>query len=190
MEARDLRRVGLDEYLELDHASEERWEYVDGEAFAMASATPEHNIVKRNIVNALSAALARKPCLVFPDGQKVATPRTRGYHYPDALVVCGTPSYDQRDDRAIVNPTLIVEVLSPSTEDYDRGGKLVHYRSNASFTNYLLVSIDDRMLEHHVRIEPGRWMMTEIREGQLEIESIGVTLSIANFWVDLDRLGR
>lgn len=190
MEARDLRRMSVDEYVALDRASEARWEYVNGEAIAMAGASPEHNLVAANVAGALRAALRGKPCLALSEGQKVATPRTGAYHHPDVVVVCGTPRYDAKDDTAIVNATLLVEVLSPSTADYDRGGKLVHYRTIDSFTDYLLVSIDDRSVEHHHRIEPGKWLLTEHRAGAVELESIGVTLELVDLFVDLDRLGR
>ncbi|AKF11095.1 Uma2 family endonuclease [Sandaracinus amylolyticus] len=189
MEARDLRRMTVEEYIALDRGSDERWEYVNGEAFAMAGGSPQHVAVVGNVYFALRTALRGKPCVAFGEGLKISTPRTRAYHYPDAIVVCGALRHDERDDRAIVNPTLIVEVLSPSTADYDRGGKLVHYRSIDSFTDYLLVSIEDRTVEHHHRIEPGKWLVTTgVREGVVDLESVGATLVVAELWTDLDRL--
>ncbi len=191
MEARDLRRMEIDEYVALDRAAEERWDYVGGEAFAMAGASPEHNLVVANFAGSLRAALRGKPCLAMSEGQKIATPRTRAYFHPDVVVVCGTPEYDERDDHAIVNPTVLVEVLSPSTSDYDRGRKLVHYRSLESLTDYLLVSIEDRSVEHHHRVGPERWeVRTGIREGALELASLGIAIAMAEPFVDLERLGR
>lgn len=191
VEARDLRRMAIDEYVALDRASEERWDYVNGEAFAMAGASPEHNLVVANVAGALRGALRGKPCLVMSEGQKLATPRTRAYFHPDAIVVCGKPRYDERDDHAVVSPTLLVEVLSPSTADYDRGGKLVHYRSLETLTDYVLVSIEDRSVEHHHRVEPEKWLVrTALREGALELDSLGIAIPIADLWRDLDRLGR
>lgn len=190
MAASDLRRISVDEYVALDRASEERWEYVNGEAFAMAGASPEHNLVAANVASALRAALRGGPCLAMSEGQKIATPRTKAYHHPDVVVVCGTPRYDERDDHAIVGPTLLVEVLSPTTADYDRGGKLVHYRTIESLADYLIVSLEDRSVEHHHRIEAGKWLVTEHHDGAVELESIGVTLQLADLWADLDRLGR
>ncbi|MBX3249597.1 MAG: Uma2 family endonuclease [Myxococcales bacterium] len=189
MEGRDLRRVTVDEYVALDRASDERWEYVNGEAFAMAGGTVENVLVGKNVALALTGALRGKPCVAFGEGLKVSTPRTRAYHYPDVVVVCGPVRRDERDDHAVLNPTLIVEVLSPSTADYDRGGKLVHYRSLESFTDYLLVSIDDRSVEHHHRIEPGRSLLrTDVREGEIELEALDVTLRVDELWIDLDRV--
>lgn len=138
---------------------------------------------------ALTHALRGKPCLAFGEGLKVSTPRARAYHYPDVAVVCGPLERDERDERSIRNPTLIVEILSPSTADYDRGGKLVHYRSLETFTDYLLVSIDDRSVEHHHRIEAGKWLVTtSMRDGAIMLEQLGVTLPIAEFWTDLERI--
>ena len=190
MQARDLRKLSIDEYVALDRADSQRWEYVNGEAFAMAGASPEHNMVVSNVSLALKAGLRGKDCLALSEGQKLATPRTRAYHYPDVIVVCEPPRYDEVDDHAIVNPRLIVEVLSASTADYDRGGKFVHYRSLESFTDYLLVSTDIRAVEHHRRMEPHKWLMDEILEGEVVLSSIGVTLVLADLWMDLDRLAR
>lgn len=190
MEARNLRRVTLDEYLELDRRSEARWEYVNGEAWAMAGASPEHNLVVRNVVVALTAALRGRDCRAMPDGQKVTTAATGGHHYPDASVVCGPPAIDRGDPNAITNPTVIVEVLSPTTADYDRGGKFAHYRTLASFVEYVLVDLDARVVEHHRRLETGQWLFTEIRSGSLALDSVGVTLRCDDLWIDLDWLAR
>lgn len=180
--------MSLADYVALDHATGERWEYVDGEAFIVKAASPEHNIVKRNILVALTTALVGRACLAMPDGQKVSTKRTRGYHYPDALVVCGDPRYDPDDPHAIDNPTLLVEVLSPSTADYDRGGKFVHYRTLESLREYVIVSLEPRLVEAHRRLEHGMWLMTEIASGDVELASIGVRLVYEDLWRDLDRL--
>src|SRR5690606_11943829 len=102
-----LRRMSVAEYVALDRSSEERWEYMNGEAFAVASASPEHNMVKGNLFLALRRALEGKPCFALPDGQKIATRRTRAYHYPDASVFCDDPSRDDDDDHALTNPTFL-----------------------------------------------------------------------------------
>lgn len=188
MQAPDLRRVSLEEYIALDRAGEERWEYVNGEATVM-SASPEHNVVKGNLYAALRHALMGKRCLVLPDGQKVSTPRTRAYHYPDASVFCAEPRRDQDDDHALTNPTLLAEVLSPTTADCDRGGKFVHYRTLKTLEEYLVVSIDDRLVERYRRLDSGEWLMTEIRGGQVELTSIGARFALEALWVDLERLG-
>lgn len=189
MEARDLRRLTIDEYIALDRASEERFEYVNGQAFAMAGGRPEHAMVARNVVIALTAALRGKPCIAMNEGQKLSTPRTGGYHYPDASVICGAPSRDPRDENAFVNPTLLVEVLSRATADYDRGGKFVHYRSLDTLREYLVVDEAARLVEHHERQGDGeQWLMTVRRTGTFALRSIDAELTIEDLWVDVDRV--
>jgi Uma2 family endonuclease len=188
MEARDLRRMTLAEYLELDRSSDERWEYVDGSVFVVA-ARPDHNLVKGKVYLALSRALEGRPCLVFPDGQKISTRKTRAYHYPDASVFCGPLVRDPDDDHALENPTLLLEVLSPSTADYDRGGKFVHYRSLVSLREYVIVSIEARLVERYRRLETGEWLMTEFTTGDVELSSIDARIRIEELWSDLERLG-
>lgn len=188
MEAIDLRRMSLEDYVAFDRATDERWEYVDGEAFLVKAASPSHNIVKRNVLVALTTALRGRACLAMPDGQKVATRRTRGYHYPDALVVCGVPQYNPHDRHAIDNPTLLVEVLSPTTADYDRGGKFVHYRTLESLREYVIVSLEPRLVEVHRRLDQGKWLMTEIDAGDVELTSVDVRLTYEDLWRDLERL--
>lgn len=187
MEARDQRRLTLEAYLELDRTSEDRWEYVNGQAFAMA-ASPEHNLVKGNVYAALKAALVDRPCIAYPDGQKLSTPATGAYHYPDVSVYCGRPERDANDPNAFTNPTLIVEVLSPHTADYDRGGKFVHYRGLPSLQEYVTVSIEERRVERHRRLETAEWLMTERLDGSIDLASIGVTLPLAPLWSDLESL--
>lgn len=185
MEARDLRRMTIDEYIALDRASDERWEYVGGEAFAMAGASPEHNIVVANIAGALRSALRGKPCLAMSEGQKIASQRTRSYFHPDAIAVCGTPRRDERDDYAIVNPTVIVEVLSDSTEAHDRGAKFAHYRHLASLREYVLVAQDERRVEVYRRNEGGRFELFEAGASErFELASIGVSLAVDEIYAN------
>lgn len=188
MEARDLRRVTFEEYLALDRAGDGRWEYVDGSAWLMAGASPEHNLVVRNVMVGLTSKLRGRDCRAMPDGQKISTPTTRAHHYPDASVVCGPAELDPDDEHAIMNPRLVVEVLSPTTADYDRGGKLVHYRTIASFEEYVVIDPEARRVEHQRRLDTGQWLFTAIVGRDVELESIGVTLAWDELWTDLDWL--
>lgn len=180
--------MSVAEYVALDAASEERWEYANGLAWASRGATPEHGIVTRDVIVQLTNGLAGRDCVAFPDGQKVSTPATEAYHYPDALVVCETPRYDERDPNALVNPTLVVEVASPTTADYDRGGKLSHYRTLESFAEYVVVSWEARLVEHHRRVSADQWLVTLVRGGALPLDSIGIALDVDALWTDLDRI--
>ena len=187
MEACDLGTMSLQEYIALDRSGDERLEYVDGEVFVVAS-RPEHNLVKGKLYIALTKALEGKPCLALPDGQKIATRKTRAYHYPDASVFCGELMRDPDDDHALTNPTLLAEVLSPSTADYDRGGKFVHYRSLPSLREYLIVSIEEHTVERYRRLDSGEWLMTELHSGAIDLTSIDARIVIADLWFDLERL--
>lgn len=189
MAARELRKMSIEDYIAFDRASEERIEYVDGEAFAMSGGRPEHAVVTGNLDAALRASLRGKPCFALNQSQKIATPRTGAYHYPDASVICGPPLRDARDQNAFVNPTALFEVLSPTTADYDRGGKFVHYRTLASLREYVVVDESARLVEHHVRQGDGdQWLMTAHASGILDLTSIGGSLRIEELWQDVERV--
>jgi Uma2 family endonuclease len=147
------------EYVALDDAAAERHEFVAGRVYAMASATPRHNRIVGNTFAALDRALRGKPCIALAGAQRVYVAATQLGAYPDVTVVCGKPEHGP-DGRTVVNPTLLVEVLSPSTEDYDRGAKLRHYMRLASFVEYLVVGSEEQRVEHHRRLESGQWLMT------------------------------
>lgn len=187
MEARDTRPLSLDAYLALERESPERWEYVNGEAFAMAG-SPEHSLVKGNAYAVLRTALKGAPCVAYPDGQKLATPLTGAYHYPDASVYCGPPQRDAVDPNGFLNPTLLIEVLSPSTSDYDRGGKFEHYRRIPSLREYLIVDVDARRVERRRKLTSGEWILGEHEAGRLELSALGIEIELDELWVDLETL--
>ena len=126
------------EYLALEGQSDVRHEFDQGEVFAMAGGTPEHAALCAAVTHALVAQL-QGPCRTFSEALRVRTP-TEKAAYPDALVICGDVSRDHEDRNTVTNPTLIVEVLSESTEAYDRGKKFQHYRSIPSFLEYVLIA--------------------------------------------------
>lgn len=188
MEARSLRTMSVDEYIALDRNDDARWEYVNGEAFAMAGGSTEHAIVVGNVYAALRRALDGKPCLPFLDAQKIATVRTRAYHYPDASVVCPPFLRDAKDEHALTNPVAIFEVLSPGTRDYDQGDKFAHYRSIDSLTDYVLVDLDARTVEHRHKLSSEQWLSTFLSGGILELHSLSTAVAIEAFFQDLERL--
>jgi Uma2 family endonuclease len=130
----------VEEYLALEAASTERHEYRDGQVFAMAGATPEHERIAANLLGELVPALKGSPCGAYGSNLRILVVRTGLYTYADASVVCGEPSFDDGSPRALKNPTVIFEVLSSSTEAYDRGEKFVHYQQLPSLREYVLVS--------------------------------------------------
>ena len=182
-----MRRLHLDvdAYVALDRASEEKWEYANGEALAKASAPVRHAAIVTHLV----LALGRSPACLPLVGQKVETTRTGAYHYPDLVVICGKPRYGARDEHALINPTLLVEVLSPSTADYDRGAKFDHYKSIPELTEYLVVFTDERRVEHRRRVSEAQWLTTDVIGGSVQLDSIGgVSITLEEIYADLDRI--
>ncbi len=173
-----------EEYLAMERASLEKHEYCDGEVFAMAGASWEHNLIVGNVVTALSNALRRTPCQVCPSDMRVKVPATGLYTYPDASVVCGRPVFEDAEADTLLNPQVIVEVLSESTEDYDRGTKLKNYRSIASLVDYVLVAQDEAAVEHHVRQPDGSWIMREHwAGGRIELVSVACGVDVNELYL-------
>lgn len=174
------------EYLALEREAETKHELVEGEIFAMAGATAALNQLTFNLAGELRAALAGGPCRGYSSDQRVRVPETNLYTYPDLTIVCGEPEFDPNDSDTLVNPTLIVEVLSPSTEAWDRGGKFAHYRRIPSLQEYLLVSQDRPLLERYLRQGPAgdEWLLTAVSslEGVLTLGSIPVKLALSEIY--------
>lgn len=188
MEARELERMSVAEYVVLDRGSERRFEYANGEAFAMAGASLRHNAIAFNVAHVLHGKLASGPCRVWADGQKIETTATRAFHYPDASVVCGRPTVSADDENAITNPSVLFEILSDSTSDYDRGGKFDHYRTIPELRDYVLVFPDERRVEHRKRVGPDQWLMSYvIGGGEVVLEGCGAALSLDEIYADLER---
>ncbi|MGV3721562.1 MAG: Uma2 family endonuclease [Actinomycetota bacterium] len=175
------RWISPEEYLALEEQAEHRSEYFDGEMFAMAGGSPDHNLIIANVIRHLGNELDERPCLVFSSDQRIHIPETGLYTYADVTAVCPEPQYEQPGQVALLNPTLIVEVLSPSTEAYDRGAKFAQYRTIASLKEYVLVSTDEDRVERFTRQAEGEaWLLVSCAslEGTLELSSIGCTLPL------------
>jgi len=176
------QRLSIQEYLALERDSEIRHEYLDGEMFAMAGASRKHNRIVLNLGSGLDSALEERGCDVFVTEMRVLTPDSKFFTYPDVVAVCGEPRFADTEVDTLLNPDVIIEVLSPSTEDYDRGPKFAHYRSIPSLKEYVLVSQHRIRVEHHVRQPTGNWLpLAELDDlGQtLELSSVGCRLSLA-----------
>jgi Uma2 family endonuclease len=153
-----LNTTTAEEYLRLEQASLEKHEYADGQMLAMAGANRKHRIITDNIRFALRLKDRASGCVSDNSGTRLFIPATGGYTYPDVVMTCGENQRFQDDAMdTLLNPTLIVEVLSPSTANYDRGGKFNSYTSIPSFAEYLLVSQDELLVEWRVRIAPQEW---------------------------------
>lgn len=181
------RRWTPEEYLAFEEEAEERHEYWDGEIVAMAGGSPAHNAICFDLAAALGPQLRASGCRGFTSDQRVRIPLENRYVYPDLAIVCGPPELDE-DDRTILNPTLIVEVLSPSTESKDRGPKLFGYRSLPSLRGCLLVAQDRTWVEHWSRQADGRWLVTELADpaATLDLPEIGSRLPLSEIYQDLE----
>ena len=140
-----------------------RSEYINGEIIAMSGASFAHNLITMNISVSLHAHLRSRECVVLANEMRVSSPRTSSYFYPDIVVVCGEPRFEDDVFDILLNPTIIIEVLSPSTEAYDRGEKFSHYRQLQSLREYILVSQDKVCVEHYVR-HAAQWILTDFQE--------------------------
>jgi len=174
------RRVSPEEYLSLERRSELKHEYLNGEIYATAGASRRHNFIAGDVYASLLSQLRGRGCDVYSGDMRVKVPAADLYTYPDVTVVCGEPELEDAEVDTLLNPTLIVEVLSRTTESYDRGVKFAYYRTLSSFAEYLVLALDRVYAEHWVRQGDGGWLLTETdrREDVLELPSIGCTLAL------------
>ena len=167
------------EYMALEAKADERHEFLDGQLYARAGGTPEHAALAAAFAGELRNALAGRSCRVFSSDLRVRIRATGLTTYPDLSVVCGRLEMDAEDGNAVVNPVLLVEVLSESSEAYDRGAKAAHYRRIPSLREYVLVSQREPLIEVYRRNEQGRFELFEARSGEsIELASVGATLSV------------
>ena len=184
MSALPKKRMTVSEYLAFERGIEERHEYLDGEVFAMGGASWRHGLVTGNVFAALHAQLRGRGCFVQTSDLRVRIPATDLFTYPDVLVVCGEPRFDDAELDTLLNPTLILEVLSKSTEDYDRGRKFAHYRTVASLEEYVLLAQGTVHVERFIRKSPDRWELweTDDVDAELELPAIGCRLVLREIY--------
>jgi Uma2 family endonuclease len=172
-------RYTEDEYVELERRAETKSELVNGEIYAMSGAKPKHNAIAVNVIAELRDRLRAggSPCQVFNGDQRIRSEATGMNTYADAIVAC-SPRFDAKYGEALVNPKVIVEVLSKSTEDYDHGAKFAHYRTIPSLTEYVLVSQRVHQVELFRRLEPGQWLLTVLEGDEAMLELPGLECAI------------
>jgi Uma2 family endonuclease len=186
-------RYTVEEYLALERASEERYEFLDGQVYLMAGESPDHGTICTNLSGQLYNQLRGKPCQVFSKDMKVGSgpqPKSRYeikglYSYPDLVVICGEPQFHDEYRDVLLNPTAIIEVLSPSTEAFDRGEKWSRYQTwLPSLTHYVLVSQAKSQFEHYLRQPNGEWLYSSVKalEGNLHLAAIDCTLRLADIY--------
>ncbi len=166
-------RLTPEEYLALERNANHKSEYFSGEIFAMTGASEPHNLIVANLVRELSLQLKKRPCKTYPSDMRVKVASTGHYTYPDTTIVCGLSLFEDDQKDTLLNPTVIFEVLSKSTEGYDRGEKFAHYRKLESLTDYVLISQSRHLIEHYVRQPDSQWLLSET-------EGLGNTLQIAS----------
>ncbi len=173
-----------EDYLKIERAAEYKSEYYGGEMFAMSGARRAHNLIAMNIGSGLHGQLRRRPCEVYPSDMRVLVSAIGLYTYPDVVVACGEPQFADGAMDTLVNPTLLVEVLSPSTEAYDRGRKFEQYRKIESLRQYLLVSSDRVSVELYTRQVSGLWLLSSAAEPDNEVvlDSIECRLRVGDIY--------
>jgi Uma2 family endonuclease len=177
-----------EQYLEIERQAERKSEYYNGEMFAMAGARLAHNLLVAHLLRDLGQQLRSRPCQVCPSDMRVCVSATGLYTYPDVVAFCGEPHcLDARRD-TLLNPNLLVEVLSPSTEAYDRGRKFEQYKAIESLREYLLVASDRVHADLYTRQTNGRWLLTsaDTLEDSLALESVGAQLTLADLYEKVD----
>jgi Uma2 family endonuclease len=174
-----------EQYLEIERKAEFKSEYCNGEMFAMAGARRAHDLITMNVSGQLYQQLRARPCEVSSSDQRVLVASTGLFTYPDIVVVCGEPRFLDGELDTLLNPTVIVEVLSPTTEAYDRGRKFGHYRTIESLRVYLMVSSDRIGAELYTRQPDNHWTLTAEAsrlEDSFEIGAIGCRLKLADVY--------
>ena len=178
------KRYTPQEYLELERKAETKSEYYRGEIFAMSGASRVHNLLAGNLFALIWSQLRGRPCVVFSSDMRVKVDWSGLYTYPDLSALCGEPEFDDEQLDTLLNPNLLIEVLSPSTEDYDRGGKFELYRQIPSLQDYVVVAQDRVFVEHHTRSDDGSWRLVDYRspDDELLLKSIDCRLRLAEVY--------
>lgn len=183
-----IARLTPEQYLSQERQSETKSEYFDGEIFAMADASRECNQISANLVRVLANRLLDKPCSVYSSDMKVRIEKARKYTYPDLVIACQTERFEDEHRDVLLNPVVILEILSDSTEAYDWGRKFLHYQLLDSLIDYLLVSQDAPRIEMFARQENNAWLYAEFHglDAMVEIESIGCSLRLGDVYHKVD----
>lgn len=183
MTALPHKRYTPEEYLALERESDTKHEYLDGQIYDMAGAKPNHNLIVASASGSLTAQLLDRDCFTYSSDQRVDVRVGGLFAYPDITVVCGEPQYDAEGD-SLLNPTLIVEVLSPSTERYDRGEKFLRYRALASCREYVLIAQHKPLIEVYTRQQDDNWLLVTAQglETSVALESVGCTLALSDIY--------
>lgn len=182
--------VEPEEYLALERKATQKNEYFSGEIFIMPRVNPSHILIVTNVVAELRGQLKERARTVYSTDLRVKVSETGLYTYPDVVVVCDTPLFDDDQKDTLINPTLIVEVLSESTKDYDRGEKFEQYRTIPSFKEYVLIAQGKHHVEHFVRQPDRRWLLSETNQlgDTIDLPTIDCRLPLTEVYDKVDGL--
>jgi Uma2 family endonuclease len=177
-----------EEYLALEEKADYKSEYYNGEIFAMAGGSYNHNVIAGNLYAALNQFVESKPCTAFTSDMRLFVEEAELYTYPDVMVVCGRPQFAQNRIDTLTNPIVIVEVLSRSTRGYDRGQKFEFYRTIETFEDYVLIDQDRVHIEYFHKLADGRWILAVFNtlEATLTIESIDFEIPLSRIYHKVD----
>lgn len=179
MSAAPRKPLTPEEYLKAERLAEFKSEYIGGDAFAMAGGKFNHSCISSNIIRSTGNLLAAQSCKVLGSDMRVS-PYADSYFYPDVSIACGQTKFLDDKKDTLLNPIVIVEVLSPSTATFDRGSKFFAYRQMPSLQDYILVSQDRVLVEHHARQADGSWLLREYRQlsDLLKLDSLGISVPL------------
>lgn len=190
MELRIQKQYSIQEYLDMEAKSDAKHEYHDGWIVAMAGGVPEHDQIATNTSTALNIILRDKDCIVYGSNLKVAIDAKNKMVYPDGMVICGEAEMYKNQKDAIINPMLVIEVLSPSTERYDRSGKFRLYKSLPSFKEYMLIAVDTPLVETFYREEENYWHIASAvgLDKSIYLKSIDFNIQLADIYLKVKGL--
>ncbi len=188
MPAVPIKKMTLEEYLEFDHNADGRFEYYEGEVFGMSGVSPAHSLLANRIGRLLGNQIDSKGCLVFQSDLKIKVPSLPPYRYADVSALCGDPVYEQTGKQELlVNPTVIIEVLSPSTEGYDKDKKFKAYKSIESLREYLLISQDEKFVILYTKHNEKFWFQSEYVDNEtFRLESLGCELNVDEIYLGIN----
>lgn len=177
-------KLTVDEYLAFERASESKHEYYDGDVFAMTGGTPAHSLIASNFIREAGNALKGRPCVVYTSDLRVKVNPSGLYTYPDVTIVCGEQLFDDELRDTLINPTVIVEVLSKSTASYDRGPKSKHFRKVESLQALIFIEQESPAVEVYRRQPDGNWILSDATEltESIAIEPIGISIPLAEIY--------
>jgi Uma2 family endonuclease len=177
-------RMRVEEYLAVERQAPYKSEYCNGEVFAMSGASRRHNLISLNIGAELRAQLRQRLCEGYTSDMRVKMTRTGLYTYPDVVVVCEEPTFEDAEVNTLLNPTLLVAVLSKTTEDDDRGGKFAYYRTLTAGQEYLLVAQERCHVVHYTRQPDNTWLLAETDDisDHMRLPSLGCDLALSEVY--------